>query len=234
MMTIADDRPGPFVVPRPGVAKALGILNLIFSTSLCLAIAATLVYVYVLEADRSDVGPPEPPAKVAFGSQVPGGRLAISLNALNINALNRSGMDDSRFLWFSAIDSVTALILNALMFASGIGLVNLKRWGARAWTGVAWAKIVRLVLFWGYFIVAVSPSLSRGMARYIVESAAAPQGRGSSVADVTRIFATINLIVAVGMIVLGSIYPAVSLWIIGRSGVRAALEPKSTEGTDQP
>ena len=203
-----------FIRPRPGVAQALGVLNLIIATTLALYLLASGFWVFL--ASRATPPPTTPPAtRPAAGTPFVAGMTAGSVSMF--------GMNDPTFVRFVVADCVSALILNGLMFASGLGLVNLRRWGARLWAPVAWAKILRLILAWGIYILVVAPSISIRMAQVLLSSASFPPGRGPKVADLTRIYGIFNLIMAVGMIVLGSIYPAVSLWVIGRPGVRAAL-----------
>ena len=43
-----------------------------------------------------------------------------------------------------------------------------------------------------------------------------------------------NLIVAVSIIILGSIYPAISLWVLSRPGVKAALVDKPVTEPELP
>ena len=70
------------------------------------------------------------------------------------------GMNDPKFLVFSFVENGRSC-LNGLMFATGIGLLNLRRWAARWWTYLAWFKIVWLFLIWGYFVIAVAPRFRR-------------------------------------------------------------------------
>jgi hypothetical protein len=44
-----------------------------------------------------------------------------------------------------------------------------------------------------------------------------------TVGEFTRIYSIMCLILAIGMIAFGTIYPAISLWLLGRPGVKAAL-----------
>jgi hypothetical protein len=222
-MSTDSDRPDPPVSPRPGVVKTLGVCNVVFSvlTGLCLFSSTTYLYVAMRNPARVTVA-----VNQAGPATQPGARPMVTFNPF-------MGMDDPRFLQFCLIDAGTGVILNGLMFATGIGLLNLKGWGARWWAYLAGIKIARLVLLWGFYIVAVAPSLSENMARSVVamfQQQGVGRGRMIPVGELTRVYSIMNLIVAVGIIVFGSIYPAVSLWLLGRPGVKAALVDKpSTE-----
>ncbi|WP_435015728.1 hypothetical protein TA3x_003279 [Tundrisphaera sp. TA3] len=137
-----------------------------------------------------------------------------------------SFMGDPALIRFYIIDMATGLPLNIIMFASGIGLINARRWGAWWWTRAAWAKIVRLIAVYGYFIVAVVPPLSAGMTRMVMamlEAQKLPPGKGLKPEELTKLYIFSYSFMSVAMIVLGMIYPAVSIWILGRPGVKAAL-----------
>jgi flagellar biosynthesis protein FlhB len=115
------------------------------------------------------------------------------------------------------------------MFATGIGLINRKAWGARWWAWGAWAKIARLVLIWAVFIVAVAPKLAEIMARTVLvtlQRQNLPANRLPPLPDLIRIYSIMFLGTGVAMIFLGAIYPAISLWVLSRPGVKAALVEK--------
>ncbi len=210
-MSTEVDRPAAPIIPRPEVVKTLGVLNIAVSTVMGLCLLVSVLWCIAIVASKANRPRPDPVATAA-----PGRNPAVESSTL-------MGIDIPEFLRFAAIDAASGLVLNALMFATGIGLVNLRSWGARWWTWLAGAKIVRLVVVWGGFIVAVIPALSDGMGRYVIGTMPFPQGRGPTLADLTKIYAVANLILAVSMIALGSIYPAISLWLLGRPGVRASL-----------
>ena len=210
-----------FVRPRPGVVKALGICNVVFSvmTAICV-FSSTFWWYYATMSQSAKVEIKVAPTKAAVAPTGP--QPMVAYNPF-------MGMDDPTFLRFSLVDAGTSLLFNGIMFATGIGLMNLKRWGARWWTYLAYVKITRLVLLWGFFIVAVAPSLSESMARSVIAMIPQGGGRGGgpTIADFARIYSIMCLVLGASVIVVGSIYPAVSLWLIGRPGVQAALVDKT-------
>lgn len=212
-----------FVVPRPGLARGLGIGNLVFASIVMVGLvlnACWLLVAFSLE--------PDPVAVQATPAPSPAGQVQVNVNLTTI------GMHDDGFIRFVILDSITALILNGLLFASGIALVNLRAWGARWSTWIAWAKITRLVLIWGGFIVLVAPSFSENMARGIIEGSAFPPNRAPQLSVLTQAYGVLCLIGAVVFIVMGSVYPAASLWFLRRPGLRKALDgagPGEVEAT---
>lgn len=218
-MPTQTDRPIEFARPRPEIVKALGILNVVFAVMILIGLVIGLMWLYAMvraghALDRPGANPSTWPA-----------------------GLSMMGMNDPAFVRFTLIDVVTGLVVNLMMLASGIGLINIHRWGARLWTWTAWIKIARLVVLWGFFyIVLVTPSFSENMARAALAMMNPRLGaRGvPSLGQLTRLYAIINLIMAVAMIILGAIYPALSLWMLGRPGVRAALAIGASKEPESP
>jgi hypothetical protein len=215
-MSTDADLPSEFVIPRPGVVKTLGILNVVFSVVLLIGLLMGIYWLYAMAmagtALREKGGPPSADATVTL-----------------------FGMEDPKVFRFTLVDVVTGGVLNFMMLASGIGLINIKRWGARLWTWTAWIKLVRLVLLWGFYIIAVTPSFSESMARSAVAMIPKMGARGApTVGELTRVYAIMNLIVAIFMMVFGAIYPILSLWMLGRPGVRVALEREALKEPELP
>jgi hypothetical protein len=220
-MSSGFDHPSTHPNPRPGVLKALGICNIVFAIlgwgcilwSFFFFIAASAV----------------PPAKVEVkvdASTGPAKKGGVPMSA-GFNPYMM--MEDKNFIQWSYVANGTNLLLNGLMFATGIGLLNQRWWAARWWTIGSWIKLALIFILWGYYIVAVAPGFSETMARNAVAMFAQqgmPQGQAPTVAFMTRIYSIMNLIVAVGAILFSSIYPAISLWLLGRPGVKAAILDK--------
>ena len=204
---IQDDAPP--VRPRPGIVNTLGVMNLVFAVVLTFWLGASALFSFAMASANSAV---EVKAKSA----------TVQVNTLAF-------MGDPVMIRFYVIDLVTGIPLNILMFATGIGLVNFKRWGAKWWTWTAWAKIVRLILVYSYFIVGVVPTMSAGIARMVVgifEAQKIPAGRAPSLSQLTMIYSYIYGAMGILMIVAGVIYPALSIWMLARPGAKAALTTK--------
>jgi len=200
-LTEADASP-----PRPGWAKALGISHITIASLSSLMLIVSICYAVVLVMAKPADGAPSA----------------------------MMGLDDPRYLWFVMIDGVSGLIANGFTFASGVALVNLRAWGARVWRWLAPAKIGRLGVVWGGFLIGVAPALSAGMGRSVVaimnQQAGSGPKRFPTAGEMTLVYAWMFLAMGIGMIVLGSIYPAVTWWLVRRPGIRFAL----VEGGPEP
>lgn len=214
--------PAPFARPRPGVLKTLGILNIVFAILSMMCIGWSYMMFYAFSAGA--------PAKieVKVDAKAPGAKTG---GTPMIGAFNPFvGMSDPKFIAFGYVENGVSLLINGLMFATGIALINLRRWGAVWWSRLAWLRIVTVFFLWGYYIVAVAPGFSESMAKEVAAQFAAqglPPNRIPPVADLTRIYSIMNLIIALGAIVVASIYPAISIWLLSRPGVKAAIVDKN-------
>ncbi len=68
-----------------------------------------------------------------------------------------------RMTWYLWADVVTGAILNLLMLASGIGLIQIQEWARKMAVWVAFLKIVRLVALAVFLFVVVVPPVSKSM-----------------------------------------------------------------------
>jgi hypothetical protein len=94
--------------------------------------------------------------------------------------------------------------------------------------------INRYVIEGGYFIVDVTPSLSETMARSVMEMFQAqgiPPARMPPFQELKRVYLIMCLIMGVLIVVFGSIYPMLSIVLLSRPGLKAALvgKPRSME-----
>jgi hypothetical protein len=90
---------------------------------------------------------------------------------------------------------------------------------------------VRLVLLYSFFALVVVPVLAQSMGKVagemMIQQQAAigrPAPPGIDAQMLTRIYYITYTAGAVAMIAIGSIYPAVSLWLLTRPGARAACD----------
>ena len=131
-------------------------------------------------------------------------------------------------------DVVTGLLLNILLIVSGIGLLSFKEWGRRLGLWVAAAKIIRLVALYGYFIVVVVPNVTKALTTMFKDmfeeaaKAAPPGQRVPGAAEMEQMGTGMGIFYtafAVGMMILGVIYPIIVLILLSRSRVKAACAP---------
>jgi hypothetical protein len=232
-MSTSTDQLQPGVHPRPGVLKTLGICNIVFSVLGGLCILWSVYFLIAMAAIRVS------PQPVQFQVQVKAQAQQAPKAGVPVTATFNPfmGMNDPSLIRFSYVENGASILLNLLMFVTGIGLLNSKRWAARWWTVGACAKIAVVVVLWSYYIVAVAPTFSANMARYAEQMLAQqPAGRGGApnVAFLTRVYQIMNLIVAVGTMLIASIYPAISLWLLSRPGVKAAIVDKPATEPELP
>jgi hypothetical protein len=149
------------------------------------------------------------------------------------------GFNDRPFLIYSWVEVVTGLLLNVLLIVSGIGLVRRKTWGLNLgiWTGAA--KIVRLLLVYSYFAVAVVPPMAQKTgemaAKMVVQQQQAMGKKAPANLEpslLIRIYSITYSVTAVAMILLGSIYPAILLFLLTRPGARAACDEQAPPGME--
>jgi hypothetical protein len=153
--------------------------------------------------------------------------------------LEKLGFSGKKYTVFSVVDVTTALVLDVLLLVAGIGLIRRRMWALRLGIGTAAAKIVRLVLVYGFVILVVIPPLAQGSGRVAFEGMiqqmkANGQGApaGFDAAFFTRMYYIMYTVMAVAMILFGSLYPAISLWFLSRPGARSACEERARQGLE--
>lgn len=128
------------------------------------------------------------------------------------------------YLW---AEFASGFVLNLLLLTAGIGLVMRRLWGLKLGLAVATLKIVRLVLVYGYAATVMAPKLAVSMAKFQLEQMAQQTGGkplppNVNVEMLTKVMSIWFAACALGMVIFGSIYPIVSLWLLSRPGARAA------------
>jgi hypothetical protein len=137
-------------------------------------------------------------------------------------------MRDSRVLSYLIGDILTGMGLNVMMLIAGVGLMRLRRWGRETALWVAGLKLVRLVILYGYFAVAVVPAVVRQLSAMFEEMAKSlPPGSGALAPDqfgaAAAMIGVMMVVFSVGMILLGAIYPIIVLILLTRQRVKAAF-----------
>jgi hypothetical protein len=144
---------------------------------------------------------------------------------------NKLRFSDPRLTAYTWVDVITGIVLNVLMLVGGIGLVRLKKWGLSLslWTYVA--KITRLLVLNSYFALAVVPAMSQMIGKLVGEmmiqqqqAMGRPAPAGLDPTTLVRMYYITYTAFAVAMVVFGSIYPAIGIWLLTRPGARAACD----------
>ena len=145
--------------------------------------------------------------------------------------LNKLGFDDPRVLGYFIVDPASGLILNLVMFVAGIGLLRSSEWGRKLGVWLAWTKIARLVLLSTWLLVGVRPVMHSRAAALVQElekhpaadpSAMKPEAARALVEGVDRIILSFGIIT----LLVGVIYPTLSVALLTRPSARAACRPR--------
>jgi hypothetical protein len=138
-------------------------------------------------------------------------------------------MSDPLLIGWYWVEILTGLLLNGLMMASGIGLLKFRGWARNLGVQVGIAKIVRLVLVYGFFTISIVPPMCDKLGDMVSEMMAQQQkamGKPMPGAPGKDLFVKTYMVMYTGMgigtIVVGSIYPALLIWFLTRPGVVAA------------
>ncbi len=121
---------------------------------------------------------------------------------------------DPRVVGHIVFDLLTGLFLNLLMLASGVGLLLAKGWGRFLAVGVAWLKITRLGILALSMTFIAAPAASAML--LAIGNEAADQ-------SVIQSFRSLLMAFSWGLFVVGSIYPALTIWFLSRPSVHAGF-----------
>lgn len=133
---------------------------------------------------------------------------------------------DPRLIGYMIADFSSGILFNLLMLASGIGLIASRSWARIMGLWVAWLKIARLVLVYGFAIAVVVPVFSKAMGEMMDKMQIPQQPGAPPMPDMGQTVATVYGIAlsagAVMMILFGAVYPIIMLWVLTRPAVKAA------------
>ena len=255
---MADATEAGTVVPSPRIPKVLGILNIVFASGLILFGLCMGLYMVSLpafgramtemvkkaeaEAEKKRAADIKALEDAEEAAETESEKQALQEQRKAIEArpkveipmamdFNKLGLNDPKFVAYYGVELTTALVLNVLMIVAGIGLVRRKMWGLSLGTWTAVAKLVRLVLVYTFFALAIVPTLAQKSGEVAGEmmiqqqrAMGRPAPPGIDAQFMVRMYYIMYTVTAVAMIVFGSIYPAISLWLLTRPGARAACD----------
>jgi hypothetical protein len=140
---------------------------------------------------------------------------------------------DPQIIGYMWTDLISMVVLNVLLFASGLGLLAAKAWARKLAIWTAALKIVRLIAVYGFFIAVVVPIYARLMGKMMEDMANMPRRPGAPAMPpmgqtVGTIYGVAMSVGAVLMILAGIVYPIIVLWVLTRPKVKAACgEPSA-------
>ncbi|MGE0605598.1 MAG: hypothetical protein AB7O62_00625 [Pirellulales bacterium] len=143
---------------------------------------------------------------------------------------------------FSAIEILSGVVLNLAMLATGIGLIQRKRWGRVGTCYVSVLKVARLLLLYLPFMFVIWPGWVRELSAVtekMVEetqknnpaAAAPPAGVPTPKQMAQQVSLTVyvyGVMWACMMVVLSPILPGILLWLLRRPNVVAACHAAPT------
>jgi hypothetical protein len=238
--------PFPLVEPNTSTPKTIGILNIVFASLLMLcggcygiqliaqSAMAPLVEAQqqqaqvMIEAEHKDeIRKLEEQAKAALTkeekealqSQIKAKQAQPVPKIPNISKYSR----EPHLIGYYAADLGSGLILNFLMLIAGVGLIRFREWGRILGMWVAGFKVLRLIVLYTVFIMVLVPVFAKMMLEMFDEIAqGAPAAGMPPAAQMATMMGTWFSVAAIAMIVLGSIYPAIALWLLSRPRTKAA------------
>ena len=237
--------------PTTGTPKVIGTLNIVFASILMLCgacyaaqMAAQTMMAPMMEAQmeqmeetlkaqrEQQVQELEAQAETAETEEDAAAIRAeiTTLQATPIpvmpNMAGMYGIDDPRVLAYYAGDIITGLVLNLLMLFSGIGLLGLKEWGRKLAIWVAALKVVRLMILCVVVALVVAPVFAKAMGDMMDEMMqAVPAGGGApppGAETIAVMYGTMMTAGAVALLIFGSIYPILQMWLLNGAAVKAA------------
>jgi hypothetical protein len=135
--------------------------------------------------------------------------------------LSMMGLDDPKIRTYYWTELASGLVLNLCMIAAGIALVRRKPWGITLGIGTAVAKIVRLVAVYSYFALVLAAPTARRTAeavgrmiaqQQVILGAAEPPPIDPT--PLVQAYLPMYEAIPAAMILLGSIYPAIALYVL--------------------
>jgi hypothetical protein len=141
---------------------------------------------------------------------------------------NMMGMKDPGAFATYLFDCLSGVILNVLMLISGIGLLKFQSWARRMAVWVAVLKIICLIIYCALAVVVLAPAVSNGFVEFVTEmNPDGPRPQPGKIEEVKSVFSGMVTGWGVTLLVLGSIYPLISLRLLSRRDVVAACQKKT-------
>lgn len=141
------------------------------------------------------------------------------------NPMKMWGLDQPRVLAFFGTQCVVNVLLNLLLFISGIGLLSYSEWGRKMGLWVAGLKLVNLIIVAIVMVVLVAPAVANGMQDFMADIAE-QQGQAEmpppeEIGQSMTFGMMIQTAIGSG---LAAIYPIICLWQLSRSQVKRACQ----------
>jgi len=135
---------------------------------------------------------------------------------------------DIRLVIYQWTELSVGILLNVLTIIAGVGLLGLAEWSRKMAISVAWLKIAKWTAVVFFTMVVIVPLTAEKMQKMFtkIEAQAAAKGargaQGFPMGGLAELTAVMTAVGSVGMAVVASIYPAISIWFLTRPRARAA------------
>ncbi len=190
-------------------------------------------------------------------SQLETAKTAVDSSSISMTLnLDDLKVDDPVNKAYAGVELTSMLILNVLMFVTGIGLLGLAEWARKVWIWTAAIKIVRLFAFAALCLIVLSPRVERAT-REVYEKAeakieadiakekndktkaatqsptslASKRAMAQSMKNMTRVTTIVMKVFIPISALLGSIYPAICIWFLTRPQAVAACRKRKLIGS---
>ncbi len=253
-MAMSNPLPPGYAVPNTSLPKTTGTLNIVFASLVLLFVVAqigmTLLVPMLMDFAQSSIREVQAKTEAArkqqldalkaeeeaAGTEEEKGRIRGEIKAIearpqqaapDLKAL-MGKMDSPVIRAYTWTDMGTALLLNVLMLASGIGLLRLKERARRLAIWVGGLKIARLVALMLIQLVFILPLTTKMQQEMIVGMGTSGAPNAQAVQTTAKMAAAAGVAMNLVLTVLAMIWPIVMLVLLTRPGSRAACLAAST------
>lgn len=254
--------PPGYVVPNTSLPKTTGMLNIVFASLLLLyvlfKISMTLLspmlvqfaqqgveqaqaktaasrkqVIDVLKKEEAEAKTEEQKASLRKEIQEMEAQPSVTVGP-DLRALSGE-MNSPLLRAYSWVDQITALILNVLMLASGIGLLGLRERARRLALWVGGLKIARLAAIALFQMIVILPVTTRIQQEMMARMAAGGGPNAQALQTAMKVGAAASMAMIVIGTILGMIWPVIMMVLLTRPGSRAAcLAASKPQGSEAP
>jgi hypothetical protein len=258
-MAMSNALPPGYAVPNTSLPKTTGTLNIIFASVVLLfvllQIGMTLVAPMLIEFAQSSVREAQAKAVTSRKQQIAAlkkdeaeakteeekKQIRAQIKAIEDRPLPAGPdvkalvgkLDTPMMRAYSWTDMGTALILNVLMLASGIGLLRLKESARRLAIWVAGLKIARLVILMVVQVVFILPVTTKMQQEMIADMGGSGAPNAQAAQMTAKMGAAAGSAMTLILSVLSMVWPILMIVLLTRPGSRAAClaasKPPSVE-----
>lgn len=132
-----------------------------------------------------------------------------------------TAMRDKKIIAYGIADGSTGLVLNLMMFASGVGLLMQREWARKLAVWTAGLKILRLCILQTVNLAVIVPiQIKQAQAMFDQMTAG---GGGAPPIDIAAMQGVMISAGAIITLLVGCIYPALCLWFLTRPRVKVVF-----------